>query len=142
VLEHKLKDGAVSGKRTQPLPAIEIELCEKRLRAAIDRLALQESLRAELRQIEPIVVTRYFRYYFANPGGRIRVTIDTHLQFAAIRGRARAALVELTPGFVVEMKYAPKWAEQAVRVADDLPFRLAKCSKYQLGVERVAAMHR
>ncbi|MBI5538324.1 MAG: polyphosphate polymerase domain-containing protein [Deltaproteobacteria bacterium] len=137
LLERKLKAGAVSGKLSQPLPPIEIALCEARIRTALNDLALSDRLRAELRLVQPAVVTRYFRYYFATAGGRIRVTVDTHLQVAAIRGRTHPALVQVPPGHavVVELKYDPAWSEQAAAVADHLPFRLARCSKYLLGVE-------
>ena len=39
---------------------------------------------------------------------------------------------------ILELKFAPRHAELAAdAVTNSLPFRLAKCSKYVLGIERL-----
>jgi hypothetical protein len=39
---------------------------------------------------------------------------------------------------VIEVKYGLAEAEAAPKVANGLPFRLARCSKYVLGINRLA----
>jgi hypothetical protein len=38
---------------------------------------------------------------------------------------------------IIELKFDPKYAEHAAPITNTFPFRLNRCSKYVLGIERV-----
>jgi hypothetical protein len=141
VLERKLKRGLISGKLTHALPgfALNGEAVHPLLKSAFEAALLPESLRFDLCQREPALFNRYRRYYFLSGDGRFRLTVDTELQCG--RGGAsnglRTALVPFPPTLIIELKFGPSEAEQADRVTNSLPFRLARSSKYVLGIGRL-----
>jgi hypothetical protein len=138
VLERKLKHGLISGKLNHALPgfAVNGEAVHPLLKSAFDAALLPESLRFDLCQREPSLFNRYRRYYFMSGDGRFRLTVDTDLQCSS--GGASiglpATLTPCAPRQILELKFGPSEAEQADRVTNSLPFRLARCSKYVLGM--------
>jgi hypothetical protein len=142
-LEHKLKRGFVSGKVSHSLPPIAINgsVSRAELAAAFDRADLPELARAALRYLQPSLLNRYQRHYFESADHRFRLTVDSDLQFAAA-GPANGTGVAFcapAPMVVIELKYGLAEATAAARVTGLLPFRLARCSKYILGINRLAA---
>jgi hypothetical protein len=141
VLERKLKRGLISGKLTYVLPGIAVNggTLQPLLKSAFDDALLPERLRSDLFQREPSLFNRYQRYYFLSGDGRFRLTVDTELQFG--RGSASnglgATLIPFAQAQILELKFGPSEAEVADRVTDSLPFRLARCSKYVLGIGRL-----
>ena len=141
VLERKLKRGLVSGKLTHALPGFALNggTIQPLLKSVFDAALLPERLRSDLCHREPSLFNRYQRYYFLSADGRFRLTVDADLQFG--RGSAsnglRATLTPCAPAQILELKFGPSEAEQADRVTNSLPFRLARCSKYVLGIARL-----
>lgn len=144
VFECKFKRGLLSGKLSRPLPAFEHNGClpHAQLRAALDAADLPGQLREGLRAARPVLLNRYRRRYFASADGRLRLTLDTALEFYDARHPAGppAPVTVAAPRFILELKYPPEHAEAAAAAAAELPFRLTRCSKYVLGVERLAAV--
>ncbi len=138
VLERKLKRGLVSGKLSHALPAFFLNggALLPLLKNIFDAAQLPEGLRSYLHHLEPSLCNRYRRYYFLSGDGRFRLTVDTELQFG--HGRAsndlQATLNPLASTQILELKFGPSEAEQADCVTNGLPFRLARCSKYVLGI--------
>jgi hypothetical protein len=66
------------------------------------------------------------------------LTVDSGLQFAAARQVQGIFCPPATP-VVVKLKYGLAEAEYAAPVTNALPFRLARCSKYVLGITSLAA---
>jgi len=141
VLERKFKRGLISGKLTHALPGFAVNggAIHTILKSAFDAALLPERLRFDLSQREPSVFNRYRRYYFVSGEGRFRLTVDTDLQCAcgSASNGLRATLTPCAPTHILELKYGPSEAERADRVTNSLPFRLARCSKYVLGIGRV-----
>jgi VTC domain len=141
VLERKLKRGLISGKLTHALPGFAANggMIQPLLKSAFEAALLPERLRFDLSQREPSLFNRYRRYYFLSGDGRFRLTVDTELQCG--RGSAsnglRATLTPCAPTQILELKFGPSEVEQADRVTNFLPFRLARCSKYVLGIGRL-----
>lgn len=138
-LERKIKRGLVSGKVAHPLPALSINggVARDGLETAFGRAGMPEMLRSALRHLEPSLGNRFHRHYFRSADGRFRLTVDSNLQFYGLR-IAAGSLIPLTPGgpaVIIELKFASQHAEQAVPITNALPFRLARCSKYVLGIE-------
>lgn len=141
-LEQKLKRGQVSGKVSRSLPALRVNggLPRSVLDAALDGAGLPGRLRAGLRQIEPALVNRYQRRYYESADHRFRLTVDSDLEFLAPNragGTVWQPVAGLTHGVIIELKYAPDHAEAAPAVTNHLPFRMARCSKYVLGIEQL-----
>lgn len=141
-LEYKLKHGQVSGKVSHRLPPISMNghLSRPDLDAAFDGTSLPMLARSGLRHLQPSLVNRYQRYYFQSADGRFRLTVDSGLQFAAAR-QAQGTEVFFRPPavpVVLEVKYGLAEAEYAAPVTNALPLRLARCSKYVLGITSLA----
>jgi len=142
-LEHKLKRGHVSGKVSNGLAPLSMNghVSKSDLEAAFNGAALPEFTRLALRHLQPSLLNRYQRHYFQSADGRFRLTVDSGLQFAASR---QAQSIEIAFGppetqVVVELKYGLALADDAAHVTNTLPFRLARCSKYVLGISSRAA---
>lgn len=143
VFECKFKRGHVSGKWSRPLAAFEHNgsLPHSQLRAALAAAELPGLLRERLRGARPVLVNRYRRRYFVSADGRLRLTLDTDLEFFDARapaGTLRPLTVAAPPG-ILELKFSPEHAEAAAAAAQALPFRLVRCSKYILGVAHLPA---
>ncbi|MGO8925574.1 MAG: polyphosphate polymerase domain-containing protein [Limisphaerales bacterium] len=142
-LESKTKLGHVSGKVSHGLPPLSMNghVSRPDLEAAFDGANLPALTRAALHHLEPSLLNRYRRHYFQSADGRFRLTADSDLQFAAAR-QAQGMGVSFRPPaatVVVELKYGLAEAEYAAPVTNALPFRLARCSKYVLGINTLAA---
>ena len=109
------------------------------LKAVFHAALLPERLRSDLCQLEPSLFNRYRRYYFLSADGRFRLTVDTDLQFgrASASNGLRATLTPFARTLILELKFGATEAEQADRVTNSLPFRLARYSKYVLGIGRL-----
>ncbi len=142
-LECKVKCGQVSGKRTFPAPAFTHNgaLPRAELLARLAAAPLPEPLRWRLAGLQPVLVNRYHRRYFASADGHLRLTLDTGLEFLDARSPAGALrpVFVAAPRVILELKYAPEFATEAAEAAGHLPFRLTRCSKYVLGVEHLPA---
>jgi SPX domain protein involved in polyphosphate accumulation len=90
----------------------------------------------------PILVTTYWRHYFATADGAIRVTVDTGLRFIdqRLRPRLTRATDALSTDFaVVECKLAQSHEGEGARLLRALAPRQTRFSKYCCGVERLSA---
>lgn len=140
-LERKIKFGAVSGKKACPLPPFQVNggLAPRVLRDVLDQATLPDGVRGDLRHLSPALFNRYQRHYFQSMDGRLRLTADSDLQFCGVRGDT-GAIVPLgmwAGGIILELKYDPEQALGAAEAANVLRFRMSRCSKYVLGIERL-----
>ena len=141
-LEEKLKRGVVGGKRVHPLPPLHVNggVSRPGLNAWLDQAALPAVLRARLRHLEPTLVNRYQRRYFESADRRFRLTVDSDLEFHAPAddpGRHLERPGSRNPDIILELKFVPEHAPAAERIANTFPFRLTRCSKYVMGIERL-----
>jgi len=144
VLERKLKSGHVGGKESYPLPGITLDgaVPIETLDAAIEGAVLPQLLRASLRHRQPVLLNRYERHYFLSADGRFRLTVDTDLLFLGVRP-STGCVTALPVGDkspVIELKYGREHAPAAAPIANALPFRMVRFSKYVLGIERWLAL--
>jgi hypothetical protein len=141
-LERKLKRGQVSGKLSHRLPPLSMNghVWRPDLETAFDSADLPPLARSALHHLQPSLLNRYLRHYFHTADGRFRLTVDSGLQFAAARqaqGMSVSFCSSAAP-VVIEVKYGLAEAEEAPQVTNVLPFRLARCSKYVLGITTLA----
>jgi hypothetical protein len=142
-LEHKIKRGLVSGKAAYPAAPLDVNgaITRAALQTTLDAAPLPAPMRAALCRLEPALVNRYQRCYYQTADGRFRLTTDLDLQFFAL-AKGNGSLAPPTPGpaaIIIELKFRPDHAEDADVITNAFPFRLARCSKYVLGIESLAA---
>jgi hypothetical protein len=141
-LELKLKRGLVNGKVSHRLPAIPVNghVSRADLEAGLDRANLPGLTRSALRHLQPSLVNSYWRHYFLSADRRFRLTVDSNLQFAAACQAAGdgASHAHSARTVVVELKFNLDAADGADYITNALPLRLARCSKYVLGISSLA----
>lgn len=137
--ERKFKQGTVSGKQTHPLPPLALNggIDDRTLRRMLNGAASKNPLQHCLDPRQPSLVNRYRRHYFESADGVVRLTVDSDLGFFAPDHTTASAEI-LAPRdcrVVIELKYAPEAASRAAEIAGHFPWRMARCSKYVLGIE-------
>jgi SPX domain protein involved in polyphosphate accumulation len=108
-----------------------------------DQLLSHEDLppaeKHQIRYLRPVLINRYHREYYLSADRRVRITLDSEVEYFSADGKAVAPLCfdreSRNVGAIVEMKYPPENASDAHRIAGEFPFRLTKNSKYTNGIE-------
>jgi hypothetical protein len=143
-LEVKQREGACSIKHREPLSAFALEEMSdaRRALAQLRGMPLPAVFLRELADVEPVLVSRFRRRYFRSVDRRIRLTIDAGIEYHRSGFAGHASLVRaVAPGLaVLELKYAVADAAHAAEVGNAFPFRVARMSKYVLGVELLRAV--
>ncbi len=139
VFERKCKKGTLNRKLTSAVPPLTLGtgLNESGLRAVMGEVGLGNSLSRCLEGRQPSLINRYHRHYYLSGDGRVRLTVDSHLSFYTPE-RVDAMLASSAPPdyeVVIELKYAPNDSDSAAEIANGFPCRIARCSKYVLGIE-------
>jgi len=140
-LEFKFRRGTVSGKETHPFPAFGLNghFPPAILEVAWRSETLSEKARFRLRGVRPLLGNRYRRRYFRSADGAIRLTVDWGLEFFEVQD-AEGTLRRLPRSesvVIIELKYPAASIHAAAAVTAHLPFRVVRCSKYVIGVERL-----
>jgi hypothetical protein len=143
-LERKYKQGHISGKASHGLPSFSMKgyVSRAALEAAFDGAQMRPLARSALQHLCPSLLNRYQRRYFQSADRRFRLTVDSHLQFASAREAAGSKVSFSHPSglVVIELKFGLPEVEAAAAVTNSLPFRLARCSKYVLGISRLVGL--
>jgi SPX domain protein involved in polyphosphate accumulation len=140
ILEYKIKDGLVGTKESYKLP-------DFHLNESFDQGQFQQTLAKgcptlvnyHLRELDAVLLNRYYRWYYATPDNRYRVTVDTDMCFYHIQPSNNTFRhhAQNYQNFIVELKYDSEYDPHAERVARQFPFSVTKNSKYVEGIERV-----
>lgn len=138
-LEFKLKHGLVGRKESRPLPgfALNGHSLRETLATVFAAARLPDLDHEHLRWLQPVLANRYHRRYFCSADRSMRLTVDHRLEFGELRNARAEVRTEscAAPAVIVELKYDREQSDLAARIADALPFRLTRCSKYVLGIE-------
>jgi len=144
VLEQKCKRGQVGTKLSARLAPFEFrqQISARDIRHWLEASPLPENLHHEVRQAEPTLVNQYRRQYFRSRDRQVRLTIDSDLTFFRFQRYANSFLVRVEiPNLVVlELKYSDAASEEATSVANHLPFRMTRMSKYVFGLKAIGAV--
>jgi len=137
-LERKQKAGHVAWKESHPVPPLTINGTgwAPSIRTYIRQTYLPETIRPVVQLRQPVLLTRYLRRYFISSDRRFRLTMDTDLKFDTVtRTSNHAGLIPSPIPVILELKFPPAAAPHADRITNAFPFRIARCSKYILGLK-------
>lgn len=131
VVEWKLRHGTTGSKRAFPFPQPGV---------GPDRETAHPPSPSNLGDLQPVLYNRYWRQYFCSIGERLRITLDVRIEFMAAGNLGPESthwlpLPDSLCGVLLELKYAPEDAAAAAKVAQRLPTRLTRFSKYIRGVQ-------
>lgn len=141
VLEFKIKEGLMGKKVSYAFPGFNFS--QGFSTGRIRDLARSSDLPAEainyLMTVEPVLVNRYRRWYFATPDRTFRVTVDTGLTFYHLNKMNNQFLFHQQDrrSIIIELKYQHEHDPRASRISSGFPFRMTRSSKYVQGVEQV-----
>jgi len=133
-IEVKIREGEVMkkvkfllSKRVAEVDLDEVsKLVEKKLMGLVEEVDL----------LKPVVVVGYERRYFLSESLRVRITLDADLRFQTT-GDWQAGRITSELGLkVLECKYGVESDFEFVRVAERLPLRISKSSKYMMGMQQ------
>jgi len=139
ILEYKIKDGFVGTKEHNEFPAFtldekfDIKYFREKLHWSAD------DVRYYLRDLDPVLVNRYFRSYYVTRDGRFRLTVDRELSYYNIRPHGNNFKHSFFDrrNVIIEIKYAKDLDDIAGKISSFFPFTLTKSSKYVQGIESV-----
>jgi SPX domain protein involved in polyphosphate accumulation len=144
VLERKCKHGHLGTKQSVHLAPFELgpQASALSVRRWLEASRLPENLHQENLQVEPTLVNQYRRQYFRSSDRQVRLTVDSQLLFLRFQRHLNSFLarVEVPALIVLELKYSDAANEAAARVANHLPFRMTRMSKYIFGLQAVGAV--
>ncbi len=127
-LEIKKKQGEIIIKDSVPFPNFSFPLFSTH----------KTFLTFPLNTLQPVLFNSYRRRYFLSHNKKIRLTIDSHLNFQAIKNKkVDTQQHHSLPTTIMEMKYHPSDDKDASHIARLFPFRLTKSSKYVFGMNFV-----
>ena len=136
VLEYKIKIGEVVSKKlypipiNQPLKPNDISSLLKHFRASCSDKIMVE----QLKYVRPTLINRYFRGYYLSEDELVRATIDDGVEYYSPESTSFFYKANAT---IIELKYAPENESTAVNLANTMPFRLTKNSKYVQGISKL-----
>jgi len=141
LLEFKIKSGLMGTKAQFPFPEFPFGdgFSERFLKRLISTSTLPADVKAQLLSVEPVLLNRYLRWYFATPDRKFRLTVDTGLTFYHLNKFHNRFLYKQVDynDIVIELKYQSEYDPQAVKITAGFPFRMTRSSKYVQGIERV-----
>ncbi len=83
------------------------------------------------RNLIPVLQNSYYRKYYVSACGRFRLTLDTQVSYSIPNHK----VVHHETHNVVEIKYRQEYQQALSPMLQQLPFRVAKFSKYARGIE-------
>lgn len=133
--EVKVRDNRIGWKLSQK---IEQPLALERLAFADLLDVLHDELAFELREYlfyerEPVLLVGYQREYYETFDGRVRITVDHHLEAFDQRQRGRLTMhypLPASAAAIVECKGTQQNGEALAAVLASAPFRITRSSKY------------
>ena len=140
ILELKIKKSNVGIKKSYFLKPFEFneDFNFAILNKIIQNSDIPEEIKLKMQNLQPVLVNRYSRKYFADITNDFRITIDKEISFFDIKNNNFSYFSEVKDlsNLVIELKYDENLNEKASEIANYLPFRLTKNSKYVTGIEQ------
>ncbi len=143
VLEYKERQGQVGTKRSLRLAPLVLApgLAGRDLAGAATGPQAPPAVRRDFACLAPSLLNHYRRRYFLSADGRFRLTVDRDLVFHRVTTGANSFRCRRRDDrhTVLELKYALDDDDRAAAIANLLPGRLARHSKYVKGIRLLRA---
>ena len=133
-IEVKIREGEVMKKAKFFLSKKVAEVDLDEIRRLMEKKLM--GLVAEVDLLKPVVVAGYERRYFLSKSLGVRITLDDDLRFQAMGDWQAGRITSEWDLKVLECKYGIESDFEFVRVAERLPLRVSKSSKYMMGVQQ------
>ena len=79
----------------------------------------------------------YYREYFISTDNKIRITLDSEMTFYDVSTESIIKINTVDSDYpLIELKYDSKLSTVGDNIANEIPFRISRHSKYILGVEK------
>ena len=79
----------------------------------------------------------YYREYFISTDNKIRITLDSEMTFYDVGTESIIKINAVDNDYpLIELKYNSKLSSEGDNIANEIPFRINRHSKYILGVEK------
>lgn len=137
-LELKRKYGMVGSKERYSLESFVLdgEFDHDTLTEVFRRSIRSDAVLLQMSVLEPTLLNRYRRRYFQSAEGRLRVTIDSDMEYRPVdrRRNAWSSVYEDPSATVLEIKYDAEDEHRLSELLGHFPFRVTKKSKYVSGI--------
>ncbi len=144
VLEQKCKRGHVGTKISARLVPFDFgpQISAADVGGWLEASSLSNHLGHEIRHAQPTLVNQYRRQYFRSADRKVRLTIDSDLKFMRFQPHSNSFLTraEFPALVVLELKYADAASAEAAAIANQLPYRMTRMSKYVFGLQAVGGV--
>jgi hypothetical protein len=141
VLELKCKNGLVGTKRRFSLAPFCMGkgFCRDKFWQLLKASGVPEIIMGQRLPADFFLLNRYKRKYFQSADKRYRITIDSQMEFHALKPRDNSFLTKTadTHTVILELKYHSMDDAGAEKITNFFSFRVCKSSKYVTGIERV-----
>lgn len=141
VLEFKIKDGFVGTKEHYSFPSFSLDddFNNDYFKGLLGNNDLSDEIRFYLRDLDPVLVNRYYRHYFVTKDGRFRLTVDQGMSYYNIRPLRNNFSYNHKEykNIIIEIKYDRELDHKAGKISHFFPFTLTKSSKYVHGIDSV-----
>jgi SPX domain protein involved in polyphosphate accumulation len=139
VLEFKIKRGLLGTKVSFALKPFTLDstFTAHHVHQALADSELPAEVRYQLAHLQPTLVNRYQRAYYQSADANYRITLDSDLEFLRVRPAHNTFLCKAPklPYRVLELKFDQAHWEGALEIANALPFRVTRISKYVHGLD-------
>lgn len=147
ILELKHKQGLVGGKKYVKLPNFSFnpefsyyEYFSLLRENFVEYSAEQQFMISELLSRNPVLVNTYKRRYFLTADEKYRLTLDEDMKFYNFNSAKEAnyhTFYYADPNILSEIKFEPENLDGAVKLVNELGYRIYKNSKYVNGINCV-----
>tara|TARA_Y100001970_G_C14246759_1_gene868882 strand:- start:3856 stop:4533 length:678 start_codon:yes stop_codon:yes gene_type:complete len=138
ILEYKIKRGMLGRKERYNINDFLFNNGHdlNKLKSLISDSDFDNKYKEKIINQNPVLVNRYKRKYFQSLNKKFRITIDTDLSYLPIKTKNLNQKYKLNESVILEIKYDEIFDNEANQITQCFPFRLTKCSKYSIGIEK------
>jgi hypothetical protein len=110
---------------------------KRNLKNWINKADIPDNILKLLCSLQISSMNSYYREYFISTDKKIRITLDSEMTFYDVGTESIIKINALDNDYpLIELKYASKLSSEGDNIANEIPFRINRHSKYILGVEK------
>jgi hypothetical protein len=110
---------------------------KKNLKNWINKADIPGNIQKLLYSLHISSMNSYYREYFISTDNKIRITLDSEMTFYDVGTESIIKINAVDNDYpLIELKYNSKLSSEGDNIANEIPFRINRHSKYILGVEK------